>query len=153
MHALFVHLGERAYKRAASKVTFKAQGNLVTAKFGGGGFGVAMRLGQFRIDGVLVGYVESKVLDASTARDFKVALKPLLTNDVKLVLDFSRVDFIDSTGLGALVSCLRQAHAVGGGIKLAGLTAPARVLFELVRMHQIFEVFNNTDEAILSYRN
>ena len=112
-----------------------------------------MRLRQSRIDGVLIGYVESKVLDASTARDFKVALKPLLTNDVKLVLDFSHVDFIDSTGLGALVSCLRQAHAVGGGIKLAGLTAPARVLFELVRMHQVFEVFNNTDEAVLSYRN
>ena len=111
-----------------------------------------MHLRQSEIEGVVVGCVESKVLDASTARDFKGALKPLLKQGVKLVLDFSHVDFIDSTGLGALVSCLRQAHAVGGAIKLAGLTAPARVLFELVRMHRVFEVFNNTDEAILSYR-
>ena len=151
MHALFVVLGERYTKEAALKVTCQSKVTLYPAELSG--FGVVMRLGQSQIDGVLVGYVESKVLDASTARDFKVALKPLLTNDVKLVLDFSHVDFIDSTGLGALVSCLRQAHAVGGGIKLAGLTAPARVLFELVRMHRVFEVFNNTDEAVMSYRN
>jgi anti-sigma B factor antagonist len=102
-------------------------------------------------EGCLVGQVDSKILDASTARAFKDAMKPLLIQDAKLVIDLSSVEFIDSSGLGALVSCLRQAHTTGGEIKLAGLKKPVRVLFELVRMHRVFEVFNNPDEAVTSY--
>jgi anti-sigma B factor antagonist len=110
-----------------------------------------MQLLSSESNGIRVEYVESKVLDASTARAFKEAVKPLLTQDARLVLDLSRVEFIDSTGLGALVSCLRQAHASGGEIKLTGLTKSARALFELVRMHRVFEIFNSSDEAIASY--
>jgi anti-sigma B factor antagonist len=102
-------------------------------------------------EGVLIGQVDAKALDASNARAFKDAIKPLLTQGARLVLDLSKVEFIDSSGLGALVSCLRQAHADGGEIKLSGLSKPARALFELVRMHRVFEVFNNSEEAVASY--
>jgi anti-sigma B factor antagonist len=102
-------------------------------------------------DGILVCQVDSRVLDASSARAFKDEIKPLLTQDARLVLDMSKVEFIDSSGLGALVSCLRQAHAVGGEIKLSSLRKPARALFELLRIHRVFEIFNSSDEAILSY--
>lgn len=112
-----------------------------------------MQLSSSECDGIMIGRVDSKVLDASTARAFKSALKPLLTQDARLVLDLSKVEFIDSTGLGALVSCLRLAHSSSGEIKLAGLTKPARALFELVRMHRVFEIFNDSDEAVVSYRN
>jgi anti-sigma B factor antagonist len=102
-------------------------------------------------EGVLIGQIDAKALDASNARAFKEAIKPLLTQDAKLVLDLSKVEFIDSSGLGALVWCLRQAHTTGGDIKLSSLRKPARALFELVRMHRVFEVFNSPDEAITSY--
>jgi anti-sigma B factor antagonist len=102
-------------------------------------------------EGVVLGQIDAKALDASNARAFKDAMKALLTQNAKLVLDLSKVEFIDSSGLGALVSCLRQAHATGGEIKLSGLSKPARALFELVRMHRVFEVFNSSDEAITSY--
>lgn len=110
-----------------------------------------MQLLSSERNGILIEYVESRVLDAGTARAFKEAIKPLLTQDAKLVLDLGKVEFIDSTGLGALVSSLRQAHASGGEIKLIGLSKPARALFELVRMHRVFEIFNSADEAIASY--
>jgi anti-sigma B factor antagonist len=107
---------------------------------------------SFKREDVSVCQVDSRVLDASTACSFNEEITPLLTQDVKLVLDLSKVDFIDSSGLGALVSCLRRAHARGGEIKLFGLSKPARALFELVKMHRVFEVFNSPEEAILSYR-
>jgi anti-sigma B factor antagonist len=110
-----------------------------------------MQLLSSETNGILVEHVDSRVLDASTARAFKDAIKPLLQQDARLVLDLSRVEFIDSTGLGALVSCLRQAHANGGEIKLTGLTKSARALFELVRMHRVFEIFNDSAEAVASY--
>jgi anti-sigma B factor antagonist len=112
-----------------------------------------MQLLSFENNGILVAQIDSKMLDASNARSFKDAVKPLLAQDAKLVLDLSKIEFIDSTGLGALVACLRQARAIGGEIKLTGLTKSARALFELVRMHRVFEVFNSPDEAIASYES
>lgn len=101
---------------------------------------------------VSLGTVESKVLDVGTTSAFKEAIRPLLLDGAKVVLDLSRVEFIDSSGLGALVSCLRVAHGRNAEIKLFGLRKPVRALFELVRMHRVFEVFNSADEAISSYK-
>ena len=113
----------------------------------------AMNVLSSQENGVSVGQVDSRMLDASTAGAFRDAVKPFLTQDARVVLDLSKVEFIDSSGLGALVSCLRQAHAIGGDIKLFGLGKSARALFELVRMHRVFEVFNDEKEAISSYRS
>lgn len=110
-----------------------------------------MTISTEQINGVMVAKVRGKALDASNARDFKSATTALLVPRVKLVLDLETIDFIDSTGLGALVSCLREAHGSEGEIKLCGLTKRVRALFELVRMHRVFEIFNNPLEAVNSY--
>jgi anti-sigma B factor antagonist len=63
----------------------------------------------------------------------------------------AKVKFVDSSGLGALLSCLRQVNAEGGDLKICGLTKQVRVIFELVRMHRIFEMFNTREEAAKAY--
>lgn len=111
-----------------------------------------MNVVSSQVDGITVGKIDSRMLDASTVEGFREAIKPLLADKARLVLDLSKVEFIDSSGLGALVASLRQAHTNGGEIKLSGLSKSARALFELVRMHRVFEVFNTPDEAVASYR-
>jgi len=49
------------------------------------------------------------------------------------------------------LACLRHAHEASSEIKLCQLTKPVRALFELVRMHRVFEIFNTPDEAERSY--
>jgi anti-sigma B factor antagonist len=100
---------------------------------------------------VLIVTIPGRTIDAANASEFKSAMTPLLAADSKLVVDLEHLDFVDSTGLGALVSCLRKIHVVSGEIKLCGLTKPVRSLFELVRMHRVFEIFNDVDEAVKSY--
>jgi anti-sigma B factor antagonist len=102
-------------------------------------------------DGIQVVEIDSRAVDASNAQELKTHLAPLLKPEARLVLDLARVGFIDSTGLGVLVSCLRQIHGTGGEIKLGSLTKPVRALFELVRMHRVFEIFNTSEEAVRSY--
>ncbi len=102
-------------------------------------------------DKVVVVTIPGRVIDAANAGEFKTAMNPLLSPDRKLVVNLGHLDFVDSTGLGALVSCLRKIHVVSGEIKLCGLTKPVRSLFELVRMHRVFEIFNDVDEAVESY--
>ena len=110
-----------------------------------------MNIAVAKIDGVMLLELPGRALDASNAREFKSITTPLLGPGARLVIDMGKLEFVDSTGLGALVSCLRQAHSASGEIKLCGLTKPVRALFELVRMHRVFEIFNTPDEAKKSY--
>ena len=92
-----------------------------------------------------------KELDASNAGEFKRAMGPILEASTKLVIDLSLLKFVDSSGLGALLSCLRQMTAKGGDLKLCGMTKQVRATFELVRMHRIFDIFETQEEAVQAF--
>jgi len=91
-------------------------------------------------------------LDASNAARFKQLMMTLIQKNQRIVLDLRVVGFVDSSGVGALLSALRQASSVGANIKLCETQKPVLVLFELVRMHRVFEILNTREEAIASYR-
>jgi len=90
-------------------------------------------------------------LDASNAKDFKRDIAGLLEPRGKMVFDLARLQFIDSSGLGAILSCLRRLNADGGDLKLCGMSKPVRALFELVRMHKIFDIYGTKEEAIRAF--
>ncbi|MGK9476827.1 STAS domain-containing protein [Melioribacter sp. OK-6-Me] len=70
----------------------------------------------------------------------------------KVIIDLSRVDFIDSTFLGALVSGLKRAINQSGDLKLVGLRPNVRAMFELTRLHRVFEVYPDINSAINSFK-
>lgn len=90
-------------------------------------------------------------LDAGNADEFKRAMAPVLESAARVVLDLSRLDFIDSSGLGAILSCLRQLAARGGDLKLCCTTKHVRAAMELVRMHRIFSIYESREEAIAAF--
>jgi anti-sigma B factor antagonist len=92
-------------------------------------------------------------LDAGNVDDFKRSLAQLLESSTWLVMDLKHLQFIDSSGLGAILSCLRQLTAKGGDLKLSGMTPQVRSAFELVRMHRIFDIFDNAGEAVAAFAN
>ena len=90
-------------------------------------------------------------LDASNTSDFKRGMAPLIDAQPKLALDLAAVRFIDSSGLGALLSCLRKLKEKGGDLKLFGMSAAGRGVFELVRMHRVFEIYPTRAEAVRAF--
>jgi anti-sigma B factor antagonist len=90
-------------------------------------------------------------LDAGNAGEFKRDMAPVLAANDKVVLDLSRLRFVDSSGLGAFISCLRKLNARGGDLKLSGMSAPVRGVFELVRMHRVFDILATTDDAVHAF--
>ena len=104
-----------------------------------------------KLEHVIIAHLEGQTLDASNAKNLKSEITPLISANARLILDLGSLKFVDSSGLGALLSCLRQLNAVGGDLKLYGLNKPVRALFELVRMHRVFEIFNTQEEALRSY--
>jgi anti-sigma B factor antagonist len=93
-------------------------------------------------------------INAGNSEVLKDIVKNLLSKQEKnIIFNFSNVDFIDSSGLGSLVGCLRSVKKEGGDIKIYGLIEKVRVVFELIRLHQLFDIFENKDDAINSFNN
>ena len=105
-----------------------------------------------KIGDVAVVKVQTEVLDAGNAKEFRTGISPILEENVKIVFDMSQVNFLDSSGCGTILSCLKQLNNAGGDLKMFGLQQSVRTLFELIRLHRIIDIFNTRDEAINAYR-
>jgi anti-anti-sigma factor len=72
----------------------------------------------------------------------------LARNHKKIILDLSRVSFIDSAGVGELVAGLRRAAAVGARIKLVNASERAHSTLYIARLLPVFEVHADEAEAL-----
>lgn len=104
------------------------------------------------IGDVAVAAVQTAELGAENSGDFKRDIAPVLEANTKLVLDLSAIHFVDSSGLSAMLSCLKQLSAKSGDLKLFGLSKQVRSLFELVRMHKIIGIYSTKEEAVRAFR-
>jgi anti-sigma B factor antagonist len=68
-----------------------------------------------------------------------------------VILNLASVDFIDSTGLGALVVCATSARKAGGSVKLVNLNRRNIELLVMTKLATVFEIFNDEQDAINSY--
>lgn len=95
--------------------------------------------------------LREKALDASNSEKFKKSMAETLESYDKVVIDLSRVEFVDSSGCGALLSCLRQLGDRGGDLKLCGVQKNVERLFELVRMNRIIDVYPSKEDALKGF--
>ncbi len=96
--------------------------------------------------------VDEERMDAHNSGDLKEQMLQLFDEGkCSLVIDLSAVRFIDSSGLGALVSGFKNASAREGSLKLCCLQPQVRSMFELTRLHRVFEIFTNQEEALSSF--
>ncbi len=71
--------------------------------------------------------------------------------DRRFVLDFGHTGYIDSSGLGALVTSARRLREQGGDLRLAGLNDDLRSLFELTKLDTLFAIAATPAQAIAAF--
>ncbi|MDB0542238.1 STAS domain-containing protein [Ralstonia solanacearum] len=101
--------------------------------------------------GVLLIRVDEAHLDAGNVKAFKEAISPLLEDCQRVVFDMSALRFVDSSGLGALIACLRRTNKSQGDFKLCGMLRPVQALFELMRMHRVFSIHDTAEDAVRAF--
>jgi anti-sigma B factor antagonist len=106
-----------------------------------------------KIGDVTIVAVNVVELDAASADVFRRAIAPVLKDCRKLVLDLEGVQFVDSRGCGAILSCLKHISPAGGDLKLCRVTPHVRMVFELIRMDRICEIVNTREEAVQAFQN
>ena len=86
-------------------------------------------------------------LDLATQCEFRSALQELiLAGHVDLVVDLRQTSFVDSTGLGALISARRRTHAHNGSFAIICENPRLREMFRLTRLDLVFRVHETYDD-------
>ena len=107
-----------------------------------------MEIEERKVGDVLVVLPREKRIDASVSTGFKGKMVDWINQGNKrIVLDLSQVDFIDSSGLGAIVSSLKTLGS-DGDLVICGIRETVMGLFKITRMNRVFQIFTNESEAI-----
>lgn len=101
--------------------------------------------------GVLVVQVDGQLI-VGNRHELKDLIQAALDKgDRRLLIDFSRTGYIDSSGLGALVSISKRVREAGGELRLSGLNDDLRSLFELTKLDTLFAITETPEQALTSF--
>jgi anti-sigma B factor antagonist len=109
----------------------------------------AMNLTIEKITDYSVVTVGDERIDAHNSDELKQSLLRMIDGgDTKLVIKLQQVRFIDSSGLGALLSANKHVALKSGKLVLAGIQKQVLAMFELTRLNRVFEIYSDIDEAL-----
>lgn len=104
------------------------------------------------IQSVILIEIKEERLDAHNSGELKVQMLNLFDEGKhNILIDLHEVRFVDSSGLGSLVSGFKNASARNGNLKLCGLQPQVKSMFELTRLHRVFEIYPGREEALASF--
>jgi anti-sigma B factor antagonist len=108
-----------------------------------------MNIADKLIGRILVVRPEEKRLDAAAASSFKGRMVDFINQGhATVVLDLTQVEFVDSSGLTAIVSTLKSLGLSGGEMVVCGVGPNLQSLFKLTKLDRVFKVFDGEKQAV-----
>jgi len=101
--------------------------------------------------GVTVLTVEGQLIVGNRQELKDLVQQALDRGERKFLIDFSATGYIDSSGLGALVSISKKIREQGGELRLAELNEDLRSLFELTKLDTLFAISESQAEALANF--
>ena len=90
-------------------------------------------------------------LDMNSSDMLKDAFSSWSQSARKFIFNCEHLEFLDSTGLGILLLCLKEAMKGDGDIRLAEVNETVRMVLEITRADEIFQVFPTVEDALVSF--
>ena len=107
-----------------------------------------MQMNAVESGNALVVTVKDRRIDAAVAVRFKNRMLELAAHPTeRIILDLSQVEFLDSSGLGAVVGSMKQLER-HRKLDLSGLTPSVEKVFRITRMDSVFRIFPDTNAAL-----
>ena len=107
-----------------------------------------MNLNLEKINGCTILFIKEERIDAHNSGELKEAVLHLIEQgEVNIIVQLEHVRFIDSSGLGALLSGYKNAAAKSGKLTLANMQQQVLSMFELTRLNRVFDIYADLNEA------
>jgi anti-sigma B factor antagonist len=88
-------------------------------------------------------------IDLHVSPRVSVSLSQMVKKEPKkLIVDLSRVTYVDSSGLAVLIEAMQNVGKYGGKFAIVGVQEPVRSIFEIARLDQVFRIFSDADAAL-----
>jgi anti-sigma B factor antagonist len=108
---------------------------------------------QMREEGSVAVLALSGRLDLASGSTLKEYVKRLAEKNITSVhLNLGEVEFINSSGLGALVSIMKEIRLLKGRLTLSNLASYVQEIFEITQLSHIFEIYSTEEEALAAYQ-
>jgi len=112
---------------------------------------MAFEIGEREREGITILAIKGR-LTAGESNPVREKITQLMAEGkINVIFDLQHVEYIDSTGLGGLVICYTQLKKAGGALKLMRLNRRNVELLALTRLHTVFEVFAEEQDAVNSF--
>ena len=107
-----------------------------------------------RIDprqGLTVCHIDGEI-DINSSPAIKKSFDKLISQKTpKIVINLSKVTYVDSSGLATLVEVLKNMRSYGGRMRLACMSSKIKSLFEITKLEKLFEILADEETAILNF--
>ncbi len=111
-----------------------------------------MEMNTHKIDNVLIVELDGDIMGGSESGDFRNIIYEAIEDDnLNVVIDLAKVNWMNSSGLGLLISGLTTIRSSGGDIKLVNMSERVRRTLQITKLESIFSSFDSIDDAVKSY--
>jgi anti-sigma B factor antagonist len=111
-----------------------------------------LRMSTRTLEGALVVDCSGRLVFGEESASLRDMVKKLIAQTPNIVMNLREVNYLDSGGLGTLVSLFTTARNAGGAVKLASLSQRVGDLLQVTKLLTIFEVFDNEEAAARSFK-
>ncbi len=113
---------------------------------------MSLEIQQREHEGIIILDLKGRLTVGQEATTFRERMQKLVpAGHNSIILNMEQVDYVDSTGLGALVMCFTSVQKAGGKVKLLNLTRRSIELLVMTKLSTIFEIFGDEQDAINSF--
>jgi anti-sigma B factor antagonist len=114
---------------------------------------MSLKLSARTIEGVRIIDCSGRIVFGDEASQLRETVKKDLAENNKLVLNLANVSYIDSGGIGTLVSLFTTARNGGGDIKLVNLTKRVGDLLQITKLITVFESYDDEQKAVSAFKS
>ena len=114
---------------------------------------MALTIASRGVDGVTVLDLSGRITLGEGSVQLREAVRDLISKGSKtMLLNMGDVNYIDSSGLGELVSAYTTSKNQGANLKLLSLTKKVKDVLQLTKLYTVFDIYDDEASAIASYK-
>jgi anti-sigma B factor antagonist len=114
---------------------------------------MSMKFTSREVDGITILDLSGKIVLGEGSVTIRDAVRDVLAKGSnKILLNLADINYIDSSGIGELVSALTAVKNAGGSLKLLQLTKKVKDLLQITKLYTVFDIYDDEATAIASYK-
>ncbi|MBM3245660.1 MAG: STAS domain-containing protein [Candidatus Omnitrophica bacterium] len=110
-----------------------------------------MKTREEKRNDALVLFMEGEINIGNSPELRKIFEEVVKRNEKKVLVDFAAVSYIDSSGLATLIEVFQRLKKIGGNLRLCSMDAKIRNIFEITKLHKVFNIFDSQDAALKEF--